>query len=1252
VQSAYGKLPGVEFWASGIVSTDLASGAWQAVRQVRLQAKLRPAEILALCCKELPGRLIADGTTEINVTADGDQQHLTLSRLAIDATGNTLRQGQDLLKPAGTKLTLEADAMLDKKTWGLRSSACAAVIGDNRFCGNWAVGNVKQLCEQLAQPDILNDPRWPGRLFENLQCNATCELGDVECLRRLASGYSNQLAQALADVRVTGNLEGKLQLTGLPSAPGAAAGTGSPPQPHLRLELAAPAATAVSVGHAFAKPAGSPLILTAQATISPHQWALEDVLINLAKGDTFVRLLECQVQKLPQDQPQDPPWALRLTGRIDVDSAKPLMDLLPASSDFAAAIDGDIDGNCDLTFSPSSITSNIDLDFSQASVNVGDFFNKPLGQAASAKMSSQFTTGSGGCINCPLMKLSFDSPQATANVDASGTWAADAWTQFDANTHVRIKDCGWLFATSPRLTRATPDAKVSGAVDIAGALSLHEDRCEGSLNIQADATDVSATWPSQFRKQPGCPLALVVKGFAQLDAHKQAQLELTVAELNLAGCTVSASGKATLKPGDGRNLLLSSLERHEVASLDARMKASADFDEATAALSPQVGKTLAQFGISGQFLAQARMHADADELTFAAGVDADKLVVVGNSWLAKPADMSCQAQVELTAQRAGAGAMPPPLRGAGMFDHPDASVNNGLPPIPQDHYPFIHLNNLHMALGPVDVLASGDLDKEGWLAVFEQVSDFAAPAANPNPKTPVTRPQPPKERNKPQVAISLADASRLAAISPALAPYHLEGKAAMDLTYSITDGGAADISFHAGNLRAKFKGKDLAVNGPLAFGNIRMGTPLESQSATVRTDGLEFRIGDNHGWLIADLKDFPKAAASGHNPGKAIELVCENLDDKDLSDWLGGPPPQPQFPCLTQTQPMTHPCSNLPPRRADELRQEAARFLQSARPFLLAANLQARIAIAHLHDYDAAVGQAYDMNDVEITGSLNHGKAALTMLAGLDGGVVEIRREVDLGEERPRTTVMPAGVVTSQRAPSAPWGRPLGSVSNPAAAQTRPANPLVAYYTQYKGVMATPAFQPQLSMFFPGNSFNGEFSRTETVTVPLIEAIAKLRDGRFIAKPVGTANTVTTNGIVEGRGAPDFVTKIFPGLSITKYHYDKMTAFAQFNPDGTADNDMIFRGHPIDMYIEGTTDAANLAKYEIGILLGTPQTPDSNHNLRQGRIPLLKFKGIIENGKIYDEEVSFPWPNETPFTVFLKNNIFYRAWLDEQQKKK
>ena len=136
------------------------------------------------------------------------------------------------------------------------------------------------------------------------------------------------------------------------------------------------------------------------------------------------------------------------------------------------------------------------------------------------------------------------------------------------------------------------------------------------------------------------------------------------------------------------------------------------------------------------------------------------------------------------------------------------------------------------------------------------------------------------------------------------------------------------------------------------------------------------------------------------------------------------------------------------------------------------------------------------------------------------------------------------------------------------------------------------------------------------------------------------------DGITQGRAAPKFVTKIFPGLNLAKYHYRKMTAFAEFGRDGVAKNDMVFDGKTYDLYMEGSTDAGNIGRYEIGlILLGTPQSAEWNHTYRQGRIPILNFKARIEGGKMHDEEVSYLWPNETLFVIFLKNNIFYRIWL-------
>ena len=90
---------------------------------------------------------------------------------------------------------------------------------------------------------------------------------------------------------------------------------------------------------------------------------------------------------------------------------------------------------------------------------------------------------------------------------------------------------------------------------------------------------------------------------------------------------------------------------------------------------------------------------------------------------------------------------------------------------------------------------------------------------------------------------------------------------------------------------------------------------------------------------------------------------------------------------------------------------------------------------------------------------------------------------------------------------------------------------------------------------------------------------------------------------------------------------------------------MIFQGPIYDIYIQGTTDRDHIGRYEIGVLLlGSPQSPEMLHELRQGRIPILKFKARIENGRFWDEEVTYARPDEAAYKIFLENNIFYRLW--------
>ncbi len=465
------------------------------------------------------------------------------------------------------------------------------------------------------------------------------------------------------------------------------------------------------------------------------------------------------------------------------------------------------------------------------------------------------------------------------------------------------------------------------------------------------------------------------------------------------------------------------------------------------------------------------------------------------------------------------------------------------------------------------------------------------------------------------IAGHLAASSRrleaLETLVPALKPYGLSGRALIDV--DLTDAARGVVSratVRLDALRARVRGKDVALHGELLVEGL---TPVRGLSlkgpvdpndprwaefiednfpdvGRFRTDGLELRAGGSHGWLLADLSDLPaKARGSFH-------LLAERLDLEELTKWgsdANAPAARPPGHTLTEFE-------------QESVRARARKLAAAARKHLAAARIDGRVSVDRLRSYDVSVDQVYDVRRLELTASAADGRVKIAYFGGLNGGLMSDRYSTDL--------TSPARSVTCRSV-----------LSN---------------------VLGEENIQPQLAKFFPGNTVHGTFSRREEVTASLADVLAGAIDPRYPLRRVGSGRTVTMDGTTQGRAAPKFVTKIFPGLNLAKYHYRKMTAFAEFGPDGTARNDMVFDGKTYDLYMEGTTDAGNIGRYEIGlILLGTPQSAEWNHTYRQGRIPILNFKARIEGGKMHDEEVSYLWPNETLFVIFLKNNIFYRIWL-------
>lgn len=448
--------------------------------------------------------------------------------------------------------------------------------------------------------------------------------------------------------------------------------------------------------------------------------------------------------------------------------------------------------------------------------------------------------------------------------------------------------------------------------------------------------------------------------------------------------------------------------------------------------------------------------------------------------------------------------------------------------------------------------------------------------------------------------ILLRDASALAEWQPALEDYHLGGGFQSVWRWSAKEGSTGGVvpewTLTAKNLRGDYRGKTCRLNGSLRAEGLRAaenGKKLYFDRLT--TNDLEFAAGENHGWLLADMQF---AADSG--PAGEFHLLLESLDDKDLSDWLS--PPHP-LPALTSA-----PASRT---EADiALQTRADRLIAAVRAAFPRADVEGRVSAARYRTYDPNVGEFYPVRDLELLLRLRNHQFQVQYDAGLFGGRIAGRLQTDLSAEAP--------VVVSR--------------------------------TEFNDVQAVEAIQPQMSRMFPGNTVHGRFSRTEDVRFPLRDLLCNMMDKDYRLRPEGTAKMIATDGVVMGKAAPDFMTRLFPGLNLTKYPYRTMTAFTKFLPSGVMENETFFFGQ-YDLYMEGVTQPDFSIRYSVGlVLLGGAFPPEALRDWKQGRIPILKVKGRIENGKLADETVSYPLPNETLFEIFVRNNLVYRAWVNLQKK--
>ena len=488
-----------------------------------------------------------------------------------------------------------------------------------------------------------------------------------------------------------------------------------------------------------------------------------------------------------------------------------------------------------------------------------------------------------------------------------------------------------------------------------------------------------------------------------------------------------------------------------------------------------------------------------------------------------------------------------------------------------------------------------------------------------------------------RVILQADRADQLVRLLPTLSPAPAGGGIGADITWQWTpDELDLTTTLTAGELRMAYNGHDLLFNGAGEIAGVYRPADETLRVDRLMADGLRFDIGHSRGWVVAEiagptisLADIRSLDPDDEEPWPALTLtgnvhvIAEAIDAVQLKEWFG---PTEVVVELTdgggggrdESGPVDSDDDNLPPYRTvtdaqqAELLAKSERLIRRVRPTIVASDLHVDAQVDHFRTYDEVVAQTFDLYNVHMAATISKGQVDLEYGGGLNSGTLRRSFAID-------------------------WSQP---------------EPTVHYRNQIENARAAENIQAMLAYEFPGNTVTGSLSHDEDLTIPLAHMLAAASEPFFPVHQEGTGKTVAIEGWAKGQAAPEFITRVFPGLKMTKNEYKRMTAFATHLADGTAVNDSILNGPVYDTYMDGTTDADHIGRYEIGvILLSKPQSPEWNHTYRQGRVPILNFQARIEHGRLYDVDVAYPWPTETLYTVFLKNNYFYRAWIEHEKAK-
>lgn len=1134
------RLPGLDVGGKAEVFSEILEGNLEAVRSCRLVGTVRPVDLASLLPgrAELPAGINVAGPLELDVQVDRDGPVVGV-KLAVDATSAAVKHHRVMLKPAGRKLTVNLNAVLDDRTWrcDVAEDNLKASLGGNTFTGFVRIPDLRRLLERPTGPE----PARPSR--EVLEALAGIE-GTVRWELRDLAALADVLAPAIDlpdGAALAGCITGRCSLT---SAGGS--------RTHMELKLLVPSEARLSLGRNVVKPgkAGARLDLSGLLDGAGAGMTDGDIELTVGAGRADLRNMTATFAPSAGSAGGE---QIRFATSCRLSRIEELLKCLPnrpGGEDLVLA--GGMSGRFAATFGGKLRQARAHLDLTGMRIQAGDRFVKPAAELTQADID--FVSG-GDKATDGEARINFlcthQAGKARGVLLARGQGLTEMLSAGRIETQVSIDDPRRAAGLVPLVSSRLDGVRLDGTASV--SLAAHW-TADGELTgrIALDAADLLAERTDAAgktrRKRRKVPAAVDVYLRAQRDVAGRFSPRFATLEAVLGRSSVFATAMGRHR-GKGEPFAAG------VDEFRGRIEVGIDVDKALKDVLPEVASLCEKHGLGGRAGLTAWIGGRQRTITFDGKLDATATVLerveafeaalprgegrtIRIGPFAKPADLPATVSLAASAER---------------------------------DLTSLNVRKLRVDLGDVHLQAAGSValraGEDRW---------FVAPRGG----------------KAPTLSLWTERAKTLGLLLPGLKPYRLGGAARADLTWHQRRRRClrrVALSFH--KVTGRFRRKDLLADGQVLLTDVWIAPHAAGVSAVggATTDGLEFRIGKNHGWVMAEVADVLT------RPTGSVHLLAQYMDDKDIQDWLVRPAEPPPTEKLTDSQ-------------IEALRSRGAEYARQIKSRLAGAKLELRADIEQFGTYDPAVAIHYLARSVALRATVDGGRITGRYAAGINGGLIVNKYEIRLDAE----------------------------------------TPTVACEKKTRDVIARDNIQPQLALYFPGNTVHGFFNQTASIQYPLRELLANSIEPRYPLYPVGRGKTITIRGVTRGRAAPRPIATIFPGLNLAEYHYRKMTSFADYMPNGTAENDMVFDGSVYDLYIKGKTDADHMGEYELGlILLGTPQTAEWNHTWQLGRLPILKIKARIEGGKLHDEEVSYPWPHE-PLSIIY--NPVYQAWVQASKQ--